>query len=103
VPYFAHLPDAERACLAASDPDWGEMICRCEHVTRAEVLAALCNPFGARSLDAVKRRTRCGMGRCQGGFCTPRLVELLDGEGVPVDRITKRSGASALFQGRIKS
>jgi len=103
VPHFAHLPDAERARLAASDPDWGEMICRCEHVTRAEVLAALCNPFGALSLDAIKRRTRCGMGRCQGGFCTPRLVELLEGQGVPVDRITKRGGASGLFQGRIKS
>jgi len=102
VPHFAHLPDAERARLAASDPDWGEMICRCEHVTRAEVVSALRNPFGARSLDAIKRRTRCGMGRCQGGFCTPRLVALLEDEGVPVDRITKRGGASALFQGRIK-
>jgi glycerol-3-phosphate dehydrogenase len=102
VPHFAHLADVERARLAASDSAWGEMICRCEHVTRAEVLAALRNPFGARTLDAIKRRTRCGMGRCQGGFCTPRLVELLEGEGVPVDRITKRGGASALFQGRIK-
>jgi glycerol-3-phosphate dehydrogenase len=42
------------------------------------------------------------MGRCQGAFCTPRLVELLEDEGVPVDRITKRGGASVLFQGRIK-
>ena len=78
------------------------MVCRCEHVTRAEVLTALRNPFGARTLDAVKRRTRCGMGRCQGGFCTPRVVEILQAEGVPAERITKRGGASRLFDGRIK-
>ena len=85
-----------------ADADWGEMVCRCEHVTRAEVVAALRNPFGARTLDAVKRRTRCGMGRCQGGFCTPRIVEILQDEGVPVDRITKRGGGSRLFYGRLK-
>ena len=78
------------------------MVCRCEHVTRAEVAAALRNPFGARTMDAVKRRTRCGMGRCQGGFCTPRIVEILQEEGVPLDRITKRGGGSRLFYGRIK-
>ena len=99
---FAALDDAGRAARVAADADWGETVCRCEHVTRAEVLAALRNPFGARTLDAVKRRTRCGMGRCQGGFCTPRLVEILQEEGVPADRITKRGGGSPLFYGRIK-
>ena len=63
---FAALDDEKRAARVAADADQGEMVCRCEHVTRAEVLAALRNPFGARTLDAVKRRTRCGMGRCQG-------------------------------------
>jgi glycerol-3-phosphate dehydrogenase len=99
---FAALDDGERAGRVAADPGWGEMICRCEHVTRAEVVAALRNPFGARTLDAVKRRTRCGMGRCQGGFCTPRLVEIIQGEGVPAGRITKRGGGSRLFYGRLK-
>ena len=99
---FAALDDDRRAERVAGDADWGEMVCRCEHVTRAEVVAALRNPFGARTLDAVKRRTRCGMGRCQGGFCGPRLVEILQDEGVPVDRITKRGGGSRLFYGRIK-
>lgn len=100
---FAALADDERSARVAADADWGEMVCRCEHVTRAEVEAALRNPFGARTLDAVKRRTRCGMGRCQGGFCTPRIVEILQAEGVPVDRITKRGGGSRLFEGRIKA
>lgn len=100
---FANLGDNERAERVANDADWGEMVCRCEHVTRAEVVAALRNPFGARTMDAVKRRTRCGMGRCQGGFCTPRIVEVLQDEGLPVDRITKRGGGSRLFFGRLKS
>jgi glycerol-3-phosphate dehydrogenase len=99
---FAALDDDERARRVARNADWGEMVCRCEHVPRAEVAEALRNPLGARTLDAVKRRTRCGMGRCQGGFCTPRLVDILQDEGVPVDRITKRGGGSRLFYGRIK-
>lgn len=102
-PRFAALGDGDRAARVAGNPDWGEMVCRCEHVTRAEVAAALRNPLGARTMDAVKRRTRCGMGRCQGGFCTPRIVEILQEEGVPLDRITKRGGRSRLFYGRIKS
>jgi glycerol-3-phosphate dehydrogenase len=99
---FAALDDEKRAAVVARDADWGEMVCRCEHVTRAEVVAALRNPFGARTLDAVKRRTRCGMGRCQGGFCGPRLVEILQDEGVPVECISKRGGGSRLFGGRLK-
>ena len=103
APRFAALNDGARAARVAGDPDWGEMVCRCEHVTRAEVVAALRNPFGARTMDAVKRRARCGMGRCQGGFCTPRIVEIMQDEGLPLDRITKRGGGSRLFFGRIKS
>ena len=99
---FAHAGDEERAGRVAGDADWGEMVCRCEHVTRAEVVAALRNPFGARTMDAVKRRTRCGMGRCQGGFCTPRIVEILQDEGMAIDKITKRGGGSRLFFGRLK-
>jgi glycerol-3-phosphate dehydrogenase len=98
----ARLDDGARTARTAADPDWGEMVCRCEHVTRAEVLAALRNPFGANSLDAIKRRTRCGMGRCQGGFCTPRIVEILQAEGLKPEDITKRGGSSRLVFGRIK-
>ncbi len=100
---FAHLGDRLRAAMAAGNPDGGEMVCRCEHVTRAEVVAAIRSPFRARTLDAVKRRTRCGMGRCQGGFCTPRIVEILQEEGVPLENITKRGEGSWLFSGRNKA
>jgi glycerol-3-phosphate dehydrogenase len=99
---FARAGDADRALRVVEDRAWGEMVCRCEHVTRAEVLAALRPPLGPRTFDAIKRRTRCGMGRCQGGFCTPRLVEILEAEGLPLERITKRGAGSGLFYGRIK-
>ena len=96
------LDDGERARRSAADPSWGEMVCRCEQVTRAEVKTALENPFGAETLDAVKRRTRCGMGRCQGGFCTPRIVDILRERGLDPCRITKRGPGSELFFGRMK-
>ncbi len=101
-PKFAHLDDEARIALSSTDSDWGEMICRCEHVTKAEVLAAIRNPFGVKTMDAIKRRTRCGMGRCQGGFCTPRIVEILEGEGLKPEEITKKGGSSRLVFGRIK-
>ncbi|NMD09556.1 MAG: FAD/NAD(P)-binding oxidoreductase, partial [Acidobacteria bacterium] len=55
-----------------------------------------------RSMDAIKRRTRCGMGRCQGGFCTPRIIGILQAEGLKPEDITKKGGSSRLVFGRIK-
>ena len=100
---FAHAEDAARYRRVAGDRAWGEMVCRCEHVTRAEVLAALRSPLGPRTFDAIKRRTRCGMGRCQGGFCTPRLVEILEAKGLSPEQMTKRGAGSGMFYGRLKS
>lgn len=100
---FAELDDATRKELVDRDPNWGEMVCRCESVTRAEVLNALKNPFGVKTLDGIKRRTRCGMGRCQGGFCSPRIVEILQEMGIPLEQISKKGGDSQLFFGKIKS
>jgi glycerol-3-phosphate dehydrogenase len=71
-------------------------------VTKAEVISAIHNPFGVKTLDAIKRRTRCGMGRCQGGFCTPRIVEIMQEQGIPLTEITKKGAGSELFLGRIK-
>lgn len=102
IPRFAHLNDGKRAGRVAGDARWGEMVCRCEQVTRAEVETALQNPFGVKTLDGLKRRTRCGMGRCQGGFCTPRIVQIMQREGLSLAGITKRGRGSGLFMGRIK-
>ena len=76
--------------LVARDPSFGRVICRCESVTEGEIRAAIRARVGARTLDGVKRRTRTGMGRCQGGFCTPRLIEILGAElGLPPEAFLK--------------
>lgn len=74
---FKKLSAGEKAALVERDPSYGRVICRCETVTEGEILAALRSPIPPRSVDAVKRRVGAGMGRCQGGFCGPRVVELL--------------------------
>lgn len=74
---FKELSSAQRADLVAQEPAFGRVICRCETVTEGEILEALHGPIPPRSVDAVKRRVNAGMGRCQGGFCGPRVVEIL--------------------------
>jgi glycerol-3-phosphate dehydrogenase len=100
---FAHADDARRERLVSEDAASGETVCRCEHATRAEVLAALRSPLAVRTFDSIKRRTRCGMGRCQGGFCTPRLTGILEANGLPPEMMTKRGTGSELFYGHLKS
>ncbi|MBI4306967.1 MAG: NAD(P)/FAD-dependent oxidoreductase [Chloroflexi bacterium] len=98
-PRFRELVAESQAALAAVDPDYGQIVCRCELVTKAEVLESIRNPLGAKSLISIKYRSRAMMGRCQGGFCGPRVVDLLRETGVPVDRITLRGGGSWMFAG----
>ena len=74
---FHALPEEEKARLVAENPAYGRVICRCETVTEGEILDALRAPIPPRSVDGVKRRVGAGLGRCQGGFCGPRVVELL--------------------------
>ena len=91
--------DAYQA-LIRENPAYGQIICRCEQVTEGEIIEAIHRPLGARSLDGVKRRTRAGMGRCQAGFCSPRVMEILARElGVSQAEITKCGGASRLIVG----
>ena len=85
----------ERNELIKKNPAYGQIICRCESVTEGEILDAIHRPLGARSLDGVKRRTRAGMGRCQAGFCSPRVMDILARElGLPLTEITKSGGKS---------
>jgi glycerol-3-phosphate dehydrogenase len=74
---FADLPVGARAEMVSSDGEYGEIICRCECVTKREVRDAIENPLGARTLRSVKYRSRAMMGRCQGGFCLPRIMRML--------------------------
>ena len=73
----AALPAEERRALVAAQPAYGAIVCRCEQISEGEILDALHRTLGAKSMDGLKRRVRQGMGRCQGGFCTPRAMELL--------------------------
>lgn len=74
---FDELSPEEKAAAVAENPAYGRIVCRCETVTEGEILDALNAPVPPRSVDAVKRRCGAGMGRCQGGFCGPRILELL--------------------------
>ena len=83
-PKTREMKPEELAELVERDPSFGRVVCRCEEVTEGEIRAAIRARVGARTLDGIKRRTRSGMGRCQGGFCTPRLIEILGAElGLP--------------------
>lgn len=94
----AEMTMEERNALIAEHPEYGNIICRCEMVSEGEIIDAIRRPLGARSLDAVKRRTRAGMGRCQAGFCSPRTMEILSRElNIPLYKVTKSGGASALI------
>jgi glycerol-3-phosphate dehydrogenase len=92
----------EQAAAVKKNGDYGKILCRCEQVTRAEILAAIHAPLGAQSLNAVKMRVRAGMGRCQGGFCGPEVLKLLAGElnCSPLE-ITQSGGNSRILGGRI--
>ncbi|MGC9311388.1 MAG: NAD(P)/FAD-dependent oxidoreductase [Sediminispirochaetaceae bacterium] len=99
---FAEQDDEVKAELIAEDPDYGEIICRCEQVTRKEIRQAIENPLGARSLNSIKYRSRAMMGRCQGGYCTQRILQILRDEyGVRPDEIELGiSGSWVLSGGR---
>lgn len=98
---FAEMTNEERREAIADNPLYGRVICRCETITEAEIVDAVHR--GARSLDAVKRRTRAGMGRCQGGFCSPRVMDIISREtGMPMTEVTKFGGNSKLLFGVLK-
>lgn len=91
------------AQVVAEDPRAGHVVCRCETITEKEIVEQIHRPLGATTLDGVKFRTRAQMGRCQGGFCTPKILKILSRElGVPVEHVTKRGQGTRPLVGRIK-
>ena len=100
---FHDLSPAEKAELVARQPDYGRVICRCETVTEGEIVDAIRSPIPPRSVDGVKRRVGAGLGRCQGGFCGPRVVELLCRElGMAPDQVVQDKAGSWLLVGETK-
>ncbi|MBQ8944522.1 MAG: FAD-dependent oxidoreductase, partial [Clostridia bacterium] len=100
---FNEMTNEQKKELIEKDKRYGRIICRCETVTEGEILDAIHSPIPATDVDGVKRRTRAGMGRCQGGFCGSKVVELLAREhGLNLDDITKFGGNSKLLVGKTK-
>lgn len=77
IPNMAHASTAEKEKLVKENPLYANIICRCEIVSEGEIVDAIHRPLGATTLDGIKRRTRAGMGRCQSGFCSPKVIEIL--------------------------
>jgi glycerol-3-phosphate dehydrogenase len=101
TPKVSELPDEQRQKLIAQDTRYGHVVCRCEEVSEGEIVEAIRR--GARTVAGVKYRTRAGMGRCQGGFCGPRVVEILARElDIPMTEVTQKGGLSRVLLYRSK-
>lgn len=100
---FKEIPEEDRQAFIVDHPAYGRVICRCETITEGEIIAALKRGLPVVSLDGVKRRTGTGMGRCQGGFCGPRIVEILCREtGISPEEITQDKAGSYILCGPTK-
>lgn len=97
IPNMALASDEERHQLISENPAYGNVICRCEMVTEGEILDAIHRTLGAVTVDGIKRRTRAGMGRCQSGFCNPRVVEILARELQKDESEIRKSGKDSWF------
>ena len=99
---FRAMTDKEKDDYIKTHPEYGRIICRCEGVSEGEIKAALRQNPKATDLDGVKRRTRSGMGRCQGGFCTPYILQLMAKEtDLPEEKITKNGAGSEFILGEL--
>ncbi len=98
---FRKMNDEEKDAFIKCHPDYGKIVCRCETVSEGEIRAAIRRNPGAADVDGVKRRTRSGMGRCQGGFCGPQVMKLISEElGIPMEQVTKNGGDSYMLTGK---
>ena len=101
--FFKNLSMEEKNEMIKKDPSYGKIVCRCEQVTEGEILRAIRENPPAKDIDGVKRRTRSGMGRCQGGFCQPYVAELIAKEGgMSFTNVTKNGKCSNLLTGVTK-
>ncbi|MDR3259065.1 MAG: NAD(P)/FAD-dependent oxidoreductase [Fusobacteriaceae bacterium] len=103
IVHFEKLTDEQRSKLIEKNPDYGELICRCEKVTKAEILQAIHNPLGVKSVVGIKYRTRSMMGRCQGGYCQMRIVQMIEEElGVKREDIMYNKSGANMFYGKVR-
>lgn len=100
---FHELSLEEQEKAIAENPLYGNIICRCETITEGEIVDAINRPLGSKSMDAVKRRVRAGMGRCQGGFCGPKVLEIIARElGITPEEVNKNNEGSYMVVGKTR-
>ena len=100
---FYDMTREEQAAAIAADPEYGEIVCRCETVTRAEIRRAIHNPLGVHTVTGIKNRTRATMGRCQGGYCETRITEMIEQElGVRPEDVRFNRAGSYMFTGPVR-
>lgn len=100
---MAMLTTSEKMKKIEGNPAYGKIICRCETISEGEIVDAIKRPAGAVTLDGVKRRVRAGMGRCQGGFCAPRVLEILARElNTDETNIKKEAAGSEIVDRHLK-
>ena len=98
-----NLPEKERDALIRSNPDYGVIVCRCEEISKGEILDALRSPVPVPTIDGIKKRVRPGMGRCQGGFCMPLVTKIIsEYEDIPLEDVRKAGEESVISFGETK-
>jgi len=103
VPLFRECSPEQQKRMIAEDPRYGRIVCRCETVTEGDVVRAIQRPTGARTVDGLKFRTRAGMGRCQGGFCSTKIMEIIAKEkNITLSEIVKSENQSWIVNNKIK-
>lgn len=101
--WFKELSIEEKNKVIKQQPSYGKIVCRCEQVTYGEIIEAIETHPKPSTIDGIKRRTRAGMGRCQGGFCSPSAMEILAKEyNIPIEDVTKKGGESRILVGKTK-
>ena len=99
---FREMTDEEKDAYIKENPAYGKIVCRCETVSEGEIRAAIRRNPPAYDIDGVKRRTRSGMGRCQGGFCSPYVMRLIaEEQGIPMEEVTKSGPGSRPLIGKL--
>ncbi|MGN1389070.1 MAG: NAD(P)/FAD-dependent oxidoreductase [Bulleidia sp.] len=103
IPHMKDLPLKQRDEMIRENPDYGIIICRCEEVSKGEIIDAIHNPLGVATVDSVKKRVRPGMGRCQGGFCMPLVMKIIAEEkNIPLEEVKKSSSRAWIACGKTK-
>lgn len=103
IPVLRELPREERDRMIRENPDYGVIVCRCEEISKGEILDALKAPLSVPTVDGVKKRVRPGMGRCQGGFCMPLVTQIIsEATGMPVEAVRKAGDGAVISYGKTK-